>query len=278
LSARHSTTSHSLLDFCLLPHCKHGSACITSNMARLLMLIPVFVFAEVQQVYGSLRTPSTRQLSSKAFFESQDLHEAVTETLAALSSGSSSLVDRSAVYAYVAEGFKNATRGVQESPAELTWQQKVELLSLVRSLGNLSLHGSNRKLLEVNTSESLVYTYQSFDGAGTSGTGELGSGGSGSVSKVMLSHVPGGISFIVGPAVGGMYLISGSMDVTHHDQDHMSGSIKAGFVNLHSTMSGTWWAEGPDLNSALHIHFTEMGFDEQWTWSPQPKVLRFRAC
>eukprot|EP00443_Scrippsiella_acuminata_P017764 CAMPEP_0115252118 /NCGR_PEP_ID=MMETSP0270-20121206/43982_1 /TAXON_ID=71861 /ORGANISM="Scrippsiella trochoidea, Strain CCMP3099" /LENGTH=233 /DNA_ID=CAMNT_0002667563 /DNA_START=94 /DNA_END=792 /DNA_ORIENTATION=+ len=233
-------------------------------MTRLLALISLFVFAEVQQVWGSLKTPSTRRLSAKAFFESSDLHEAVADTLTALSNGSSGFAHRGAVHAYVAEGFKNATHGAQELPSELTWQQKVELLRLVRSVGNLSLHGFSRRLLDLNSSESVVYHYRSSDGDGTNGTGALGSDGSGSVSKVMLSQVPGGLSFTVGPAVGGMYLISGKMDVTRHDEDHMSGSIKAGFVNLHSTLSGTWRAEGADLNSTLYIHLTEMGFDEEW--------------
>jgi len=238
-------------------------------MARLTALLPLLILAEVQQAWSSLKTPSTRRLSSKAFFESPDLHDAVTDTFMALG-GSSHLGDRAAVYAHVAEGFQNVTQGAPESTPELTWQQKVELVSLVRSLGNLSLHSSLRRLSETDASQPVVFTYQSSDGEGNNGTGTLGSTGAGSVSKVALQQVPEGISFTVGPAVGGMYLIRGKMDVTQRGQGHMSGNIRAGFVNLRSTLSGTWQAEGTDFNSTLHIHLTEMGFNEEWTWSPEP--------
>mmetsp|Transcript_66678 Transcript_66678/g.168141 ORF Transcript_66678/g.168141 Transcript_66678/m.168141 type:complete len:235 (+) Transcript_66678:80-784(+) len=233
-------------------------------MARFLVLIHVLVFVQVQQVWSLLKTSSTHLLSSKAFFESPDLHEAVTDTLAAFGR-----CDRDALHAYVVAGFKNTTGGAQDFSPDLTWQQKVEILSLVKSLRNLSLHSPNRRLLDASAGELVVHTYQSFDGDGTPGTGRLGSDGTRSVSEVTLRQGPSGISFTVGPVVAGVYLIKGEMAIMHRDRNHVSGTIKAGFVNLRSTLSGTWRAEGADLNSTLHIHLTEMGFDENWTWSPQ---------
>jgi hypothetical protein len=234
-------------------------------MARGLALVVVLALADVQQVRGSLKTPSTRRLSSKEFFMSQDLHEAITDSLMVFG-GSSQLGGRSAVHAHVSEGFQNATHEAPDSSPELTWQQKVELLGLVRSLSNFSLrfNGPQRRLSETNTSEPSLFTYRSTD------TGDLGSDGTRSVSEVVLHRTPAGADFHVGPAVGSMYLIRGRMDVTRRDQDQISGNIKAGFVNLRSTLSGTWQADGPDFNSTLHIHLRDMGLAEDWAWSPQP--------
>jgi len=69
--------------------------------------------------------------------------------------------------------------------------------------------------------------------------------------------------FTVEPQVAGMFLIKGTMLVTQKDQDGMSGNITAGFINLRSTLSGSWVTEGSDFNSTLHIHLNETRFGKE---------------
>eukprot|EP00931_Biecheleriopsis_adriatica_P050022 TRINITY_DN2894_c0_g1_i3.p1 TRINITY_DN2894_c0_g1~~TRINITY_DN2894_c0_g1_i3.p1 ORF type:complete len:283 (-),score=50.75 TRINITY_DN2894_c0_g1_i3:383-1231(-) len=235
-----------------------------------------------------------RRLSVSAFLASQDLHEAVANTLMAVGSKQPLPGGPDAVRAYVSAGFQNAGSGAaSEFAAELTWQQRGELLNLVRSLSNLSLHSSwHRRLQRASPvcdvcwigngqcaphsscdwccRRTSVYHFQSFDADGP-GTGELGSDGRESVSEVTIKQRSSSIwEFKVGPSVSGMYLIKGTMLLTHEGPDGMFGNITAGFVNLRSTLSGSWATERRDLNSTLHIHLNETSFDEEWMWSPRP--------
>jgi len=119
-----------------------------------------------------------------------------------------------------------------------------------------------------------VYSFGSFDEDGQPGTGSLGEG-CGSAGDVNVATVEPGpfawdlrrseLTFTVGPRCAGMYLISGSMWVDSAGEEGLRGTIKAGFVNLRSTMRGTWETDKDGLAGALLVHFRDM-VSTNWTW------------
>jgi hypothetical protein len=161
---------------------------------------------------------------------------------------------------------------------DFTQAQKEALATVARrlALGKLTVHGRGG-------GDRGIYHFTSTDagrGRYDLGTGPLGEGvGGESAYEVVLStgSVPARrIRFNVGPPVGhsGMFLVDGTMNVTHRGTEGMSGSIKVGFANLHSTLSGTWRTVGADLGSStLHVHLTGASpseQDERWTWRVPP--------
>ncbi|CAE7728421.1 PSL4 [Symbiodinium sp. CCMP2456] len=153
------------------------------------------------------------------------------------------------------------------------------LISLVDSLGDLRLMPSSREATQEAT--NTTFFYESVDQeSGRIGTGMLGQGcGDGSVSEVAITvtqeapflwtNLTGaGMSFEVGPPCAGTYLISGKMWPTKATAEGISGKIRAGFVNLRSTMTGTWSTGPSGLDGNLTVAFQEL-LDVEWTWKPE---------
>mmetsp|Transcript_72224 Transcript_72224/g.169080 ORF Transcript_72224/g.169080 Transcript_72224/m.169080 type:complete len:262 (-) Transcript_72224:41-826(-) len=116
-----------------------------------------------------------------------------------------------------------------------------------------------------------TFQFHSFDSEQKKGTGILGSDGmNDSVSEVtVVRDHEGGLSFTIGPPIAGHFLIGGTMEIQERDQGRLAGKIRAAFVNLRTTLTGTWEATSSDLHSELHIHLTEIGLQEDWTWKPE---------
>mmetsp|Transcript_63810 Transcript_63810/g.132213 ORF Transcript_63810/g.132213 Transcript_63810/m.132213 type:complete len:237 (-) Transcript_63810:16-726(-) len=174
--------------------------------------------------------------------------------------------------------FKNLVRESLESlaPPRLTPREQAGVLHLLGQHQHLRFRGAGqRRLSGANvtnlTKQSVTYQFHSFDKDKHEGTGFLGSDGvNDSVSEVTVVHGPSGISFTIGPPIAGHFLIGGTLEI--HQQrgsHHLSGKIRAAFVNLRTTLTGTWESVNMDLNSELHIHLVEVGLKEDWTWKPE---------
>lgn len=229
-------------------------------------------------------------LSTEELLASADLRDAITEVLSNANATSplSALSQRPAMRSLVDARFqelgaqerdlslRGAVRGKWGPHRFVTHAQKDALVATAHCLasGNLTLAGRG--------GDRGIYRFGSTD-AGHLGTGSLGKLGEeeDSVSEVVLStsSVPAQkIRFTVGPPIGskGMFLIDGTMTVTQTSTERTYGSIKVGFVNLHSTLSGTWWADGDTSNlgnRTLHVRLSGMSPsekfpDERWTWRP----------
>eukprot|EP00913_Durusdinium_trenchii_P016615 g15618.t1 len=75
------------------------------------------------------------------------------------------------------------------------------------------------------------------------------------------------MTFTIGPAIRGMFLISGSLFPLTASAEGVTGRLKAGFVNLHSTATGTWTTGAEGLAGNVSIQFG--GFlQKSWTWQP----------
>ncbi|CAE7656867.1 PSL4 [Symbiodinium sp. CCMP2456] len=158
------------------------------------------------------------------------------------------------------------------------------LISLVDSLGDLRLMPSSRGEAAQGATNTTFF-YESVDQeSGRIGTGMLGQGcGDRSVSAVAITvtqepqeppflwtNLTGAsMSFKVGPPCAGTYLISGKMWPTKATAEGISGKIRAGFVNLRSTMTGTWSTGPSGLDGNLTVAFQEL-LDVEWTLKPEP--------
>ena len=156
------------------------------------------------------------------------------------------------------------------------------LISLVDSLEDLHLMPSSKGEATHGTATNTTFFFESVDQAsGRIGTGMLGQGcGDKSVSEVAItvtqeapflwSNLTGaGMSFKIGPPCAGTHLISGKMWPTTVTAEGISGKIRAGFVNLRSTMSGTWSTGPSGLAGNLTVAFQEL-LEVEWTWKPEP--------
>ncbi|CAE6922456.1 PSL4 [Symbiodinium sp. CCMP2592] len=157
------------------------------------------------------------------------------------------------------------------------------LISLVDSLGGregLRLMPSSEA--RNGSTTNTTFFFESVDEAsGRVGTGMLGQGcGDKSVSEVAITvtqdapflwtNLTGaGMSFKIGPPCAGTYLISGQMWPTKATAEGISGKIRAGFVNLRSTMTGTWSTGPSGLLGNLTVAFQEL-LEVEWTWKPEP--------
>ena len=163
---------------------------------------------------------------------------------------------------------------VTYQPAVL--QHKESLLKMMGSFDHLTLNPLHQVTLENGTT---VFTFQSVDKAtGSVGTGRLGQySENSSVSEVVIrskQNAPflwdlnqGEMEFTIGPAIAGMYLISGHLWPQVTSASGISGQMKAGFVNLHSTATGTWNTGPQGFNGNLTLNFG--GFlQKSWTWQP----------
>lgn len=157
---------------------------------------------------------------------------------------------------------------------------RARLLRVVRHLRNLSLRRSRR----LASDEAGVYEFEcsNEDGPGTGWLGQAGMPGDGSASDVVVRTADSPVSedtsmnFTIGPnvGVGDEHIISGVMDVLHASPEGLSGNITAGFINLRSTLSGTW-ESGPDgLDGAVQIHLSDpdLFLEEDWAWKPSLSV------
>lgn len=116
-----------------------------------------------------------------------------------------------------------------------------------------------------------ILKYQSVDEHGKPGVflGRMDEAGSIVASHVELNATQ--MTFIVGPEVEGVGpLVRGYLTVRDDCAYGMCGTIRAGFVNIHSTLSGTWQTEGENLDSVIHIRWIEpeMHVDQKLTWHP----------
>ncbi|CAK0811778.1 unnamed protein product, partial [Prorocentrum cordatum] len=159
---------------------------------------------------------------------------------------------------------------------------RARLLRVVRHLRNLSLRRS-RRLAAV---EAGVYEYEcsNEDGLGAGWLGEAGVPEGGSVSDVVVRAGAGddpvaidaSMNFTIGPAVGigDEHVIAGHMEVLYASPEGIGGNITAGFINLRSTLSGTWEAGADGLDGPVQIHLSEpdLYMEEDWTWQPSLSV------
>ena len=155
--------------------------------------------------------------------------------------------------------------------------QVAALVSMVESLGNLRLMPSRREPGDGST----TFVFESFDEHGRVGTGMLGQGCEDkSVSEVTVAVSQAGpflwtnltgasMPFKIGPPCVKTHLISGTMWPTKVTAEGMVGEIRAGFVNLRSTMTGTWSTGPMGFEGNLSVAFDEL-LDVEWTWRPEP--------
>lgn len=130
-------------------------------------------------------------------------------------------------------------------------RHKASLLKLLGSLSS-SLRLKPQEPPVTFPNGTTLFTFDSVDMATDKiGTGELGQfGEDASVFEVALRAnqtgpflwdlSPAEMTFTIGPAIRGMFLISGSLFPLTASAEGVTGRLKAGFVNLHSTATGTW--------------------------------------
>ena len=160
--------------------------------------------------------------------------------------------------------------------APSTGKQAAALVSLVESLQHLRLMPSRREA----GSGTTTYVFESFDENGKVGTGMLGQGcQEKSVSEVTITVPQDGpflwanltapsMPFRIGPPCAKTHLISGTMWTLKATPEGLAGGIRAGFVNLRSTMSGTWSTGREGFHGNLTVAFQEL-LEVEWTWSPE---------
>ena len=161
--------------------------------------------------------------------------------------------------------------------ARRTAKQTAALVSLVESLGNLRLRPSRQ---ESSSGAETTFVFESFDESGRAGTGMLGEGCQGkSVSEVAITVSQEGpflwtnltgasMPFKIGPPCANTNLISGTMWPTRVSPQGIVGGIKAAFVNLRSTMSGTWSTGSQGFNGNITVAFDDL-LKVEWTWEPE---------
>lgn len=134
-----------------------------------------------------------------------------------------------------------------------------------------------RRLQPTKSAEALpnpILKYQSVDEHGEPGVflGNMDEAGDIVAQNVELNTTqPTKMTFIVGPEVEGVgALVRGSLKVRDDCAYGFCGTIRAGFVNMRSTLSGTWQTEGKNLDSVIHIRWIEpeMHIDQKLTWDP----------
>jgi len=134
-----------------------------------------------------------------------------------------------------------------------------------------------RKLLPAGKATGVaksILKYQSADEHGEPGVflGRMDEAGSTVASDVELDATHfANMTFIVGPEVEGAGpLVRGDLTLRDDCAVGMCGTIRAGFVNIHSTLSGTWQTEGDTLDGVIHIRWIEpeMQIDQKLTWTP----------
>jgi hypothetical protein len=268
------------------------------RVSRRHVFLPVLVLVAAGATVAAIRAnPRPTQLSTdvgtaggylsaEMLLASSDLRGAVTEALLKGKEDGGDPRQRQAVRALVDTGFQEfgtrerllSRRGAAASPPFLTQAQKDALVDQARSLaaGDFTIWGRG--------GDRGIYRFGSAD-AGRMGTGSLGEPGEDedSASEVVLStsSLPARkIRFTVGPPLGssGMFLVDGTMTVTDQSANRTSGNITVGFVNLHSTLSGLWWAHGNSSElgkTKLHVSLRGMSpkEDEAWTWRPVVATL-----
>lgn len=229
-----------------------------------LLALSCFVCA-----HAGLKTGSATSVAD--FLRSSEFLDATTDALAGITKDAPTAADRALLRTSVEKDFTN----VASLHGIITKGQKDAWLKLLQNLKNLSLkHVGSRRLGSHNATEANVtYKFHSFDHNQNEGTGTLGSNGmkDHSVSEVTVVPNPPGFSFTIGPPVAGMYLIGGTLDVLGRDEHQIRGKIRAAFVNLRTTLTGTWEADSTDLDSVLHIHLKEIGLTAEWVWKPDGK-------
>jgi len=171
----------------------------------------------------------------------------------------------------------------QRSDARLASAAR-RLISLVDSLGDregLRLMPSSKGARNGSATNTTFFFESVDEASGRIGTGMLGQGcGDKSVSEVAITvtqeapflwtNLTGaGMSFKIGPPCAGTYLISGQMWPTKVTAEGIAGKIRAGFVNLRSTMTGTWSSGPGGFLGNLTVAFQEL-LEVEWTWKPEP--------
>lgn len=238
------------------------------------MLAPVLALTCLVCAHAGLKTRGSAPPSTVAsFLTSPAFLDATTDALAGAMKDKLSIANLNDLRAHVTRDFSNIP-GI-ESAATITESQKDAWLTVLKNLKNLTLKSAgNRRLSSLSATAAranITYKFHSFDENEKEGTGSLGSNGAHSVSEVTVIPKPPGFSFTIGSPVAGMYLIGGTLDIQGGDEHHIKGKIRAAFVNLRTTLTGTWEADSADLDSVLHIHLSEMGVNEEWIWKPDPK-------
>lgn len=221
--------------------------------------------------------------------ESPDVHEAVAASLlgnkagagdseqqmAAMTQEVAVALRETATALEVAREGSPAYADVNDTPPTAAFLE--EKAGLIRILGTLS-NGLKLKAVRswARDRGGFVYRYKSFDDNGVPGTGSLGSGCGGAVDVTVSTGMAapfswdlqtGPLQFKIGPPCGEQFLISGQMSVSDVSKETMQGEITAGFVNLRSTLKGTWSSGGHGLNGTLLIHLKDM-IETKWSWAP----------
>lgn len=220
--------------------------------------------------------------SAQQLFGDAELHSVVSDAVAAAGRGrfdSPGAQDR--LRSEVAAGLVAA--GARGGPG-MTAAQRSRLLRAVRSLSDMRLQRRAQQAAEAGT-----YEFQCSDEGEGVGTGQLGTGAGAdepSASDVVVrADTATGVAakqmeFTIGPPVGccGEHVISGRMDVLESTSNGLSGNITAGFMNLRSTLRGSWTSGVDGLEGAIHIHLSDLGMEKDWTWQPTPadEATRFR--
>lgn len=234
------------------------------------MLVSLLAVSYFVCVHADLKTGSATTVAN--FLRSSEFLDAATDALAGIMKDTPTAADRGLLRATVEKDFDVAGLG---GAAIMSKGQKDAWLTLLKNLKHLSLKSvGNRRLGSLNATEANVtYKFHSFDSNQNEGTGTLGSNGmkDHSVSEVTVVPNPPGFSFTIGPPVAGMYLIGGTLDVVGRDEHQIKGKIRAAFVNLRTTLTGTWESESNDMDSVLRIHLKELGVNEEWVWKPDGK-------
>ena len=155
--------------------------------------------------------------------------------------------------------------------------QKASFIQLLGSMSRLSLKPMRHP--EVLENGTTVFTFKSVDDAtNTVGTGKLGQfSETESVSDVVIqADQPGPflwdllaseMKFAIGPPIRGTFLISGTLWPVEATASGIHGQMKAAFVNLRSTATGTWSTGSEGLAGNMSLSFG--GFMQKtWTWMP----------
>jgi len=251
--------------------CKPGQAIAFALVyIAVVMLVSLLAVSYFVCVHADLKTGSATTVAN--FLRSSEFLDAATDALAGIMKDTPTAADRGLLRATVEKDFDVAGLG---GAAIMSKGQKDAWLTLLKNLKHLSLKSvGNRRLGSLNATEANVtYKFHSFDSNQNEGTGTLGSNGmkDHSVSEVTVVPNPPGFSFTIGPPVAGMYLIGGTLDVVGRDEHQIKGKIRAAFVNLRTTLTGTWESESNDMDSVLRIHLKELGVNEEWVWKPDGK-------
>ena len=152
---------------------------------------------------------------------------------------------------------------------------------MVRLLGSLGSKLNLKPLRrpEIFENGTTVFTFDSVDDAtNTIGTGKVGQfSATESVSEVVVqANQPGPflwdlsaseMKFAIGPPIRGTFLISGTLWPLEATPSGIHGQMKAGFVNLRTTATGTWSTGSEGLAGNVSLSFG--GFlQKNWTWMP----------